>query len=571
MSRPARAFVALAAIATLAAACAPEGDRGSGPEQRQPSAESRVLNVAIRYEIESLLPKMYQSAIQGDKGFFNAALTLTDEEGALRPYLAEVPHLNTDTWRVFPDGRMETVYKLRPGLSWHDGHALTAEDFVFAWRLYTDPNLDVFLRSPQQLMEAVVAADPQTLVIRWNSAYPDADSIRPEDLDPLPRHILEQPLSNLQSTGRDAFLSLPYWRSEYVGTGPYRLVAWEPGSHLEGEAFDGYVLGRPKIKRIVLRVIPDENTTLTNILAGSIDISSGASLRFEHGQQLLRDWVPTGKGVVRFNRGGAQTEWVQLRAEYVGHPALLDVRVRRALAHSLDRQAINDGIFDGHGFPTETMVPETEPFFGDVDRAVMKYPFDVRRTEQLMNDAGFFKDRDGLFANPTGERYSLPYLGIAGPEFERGQLILADAWRRAGIDVQPSILPAAQVAAGEHRHTYPGISTRGGGRAERNWITAEIGGPQNRWTGENRSGWSNAEYDQLYEAFQTTLDRVERTRQFVRMQRLISEHLPTFFTHFSVSGGAQVADLRGPRESSAGTGTFTRGGGFRAFHEWEWR
>jgi peptide/nickel transport system substrate-binding protein len=321
----------------------------------------------------------------------------------------------------------------------------------------------------------------------------------------------------------------------------------------------------------VLRIIPDENTTLTNVLAGTIDISSGASLRFEHGLELARDWVPSGKGVVRFNRGGAQTEWVQLRPEYVGHPALLDIRVRRALAHSLDRQALNDGLFDGRGFMAETMVPDTEPFFADVDRAIMKYPYDLRRTDQLMNEAGYFKDRDGFFAHAAGERYLLQYLGIAGPQFERGQLILADAWQRAGIRVEPSILPTAQVGAGEHRHTFPGISTRGGGRAERNWITVEIGSPQNRWTGENRSGWSNPAYDRLYESFITSLDRAERTRDFVAMQRLISEHLPTYFTHFSLSGTAHVADLLGPRESSQGVGTFTRGGGFRAFHEWEWR
>lgn len=565
------AFISLAAAAVLVAACVPGPGQDAGAAREGRASQSRVLNVAIRYEIESLLPKMYQSAIQGDKALFNAALTLTDEKGTLRPYLAEVPRLNTDTWRIAPDGRMEMTYQLRSGLTWHDGQPLTADDFVFAWRVYTDPAMDIFIRSPQNLMEAVVAPDAQTLVIQWSSPYPDADSLQMEDLDPLPRHILEQPFARLQQTGRDAFLGLSFWRSEYVGAGPYRLVGWEPGSHLEGEAFEGYVLGRPRINRVVLRIIPDENTTLTNILAGSVDLSSGASLRFEHGLELLREWVPTGKGVVRFNRGGAQTEWVQLRPEYVGHPALLDVRVRRALAHSLDRRALNEGLFDGQGFVTETMVPDTEPFYPDVDRAIVKYPYQVRRTEQLMNEAGLFKDRDGFFADAGGERYVLPYLGIAGPQFERGQLILTDLWRRAGIDVEPSVLPARQVGAGEHRHTYAGISTRGGARVERNWISAEIGSPQNRWTGENRSGWSNAEYDRLYEAFMTTLDRVERTRHFVQMQRLISEHLPTFFTHFSLSASAHVAGLHGPRESSGGTGTLTRGGGFRAFHEWEWR
>jgi ABC-type transport system substrate-binding protein len=189
-----------------------------------------------------------------------------------------------------------------------------------------------------------------------------------------------------------------------------------------------------------------------------------------------------------------------------------------------------------------------------------------------MTEVGLSKDRDGLYASASGERFTLPYITLQGPHFERMQLIQTDAWRRAGIAAEPSVLSTTLVrAAAEHRHTFPGISSRGGGRIERNWISAEIGAPENRWSGENRSGWSNAEYDRLYESFITTLDRGERTRQFVGMQRLISEHLPTYFTHFAAGATLWVADLRGPYPSplSSGTGTFSLGG-IESFHEWYW-
>jgi peptide/nickel transport system substrate-binding protein len=526
--------------------------------------------VAVRYE-PRLIPKIQTAAADSVQRWFNAALTLTDEQGALRPMLAEVPQLHTERWRVFPDGRMETTYRLRSGLTWHDGQPLTAEDFVFAWRVYTHPSLDAFTRSPQHLMEHAAAPDPVTLVIQWRSPYPDANSLQGGDLDPLPRHILEQPFAALQRdpSAADAFMGQPYWTSEYVGVGPYRLLHWEPGAFYEGEAFDGYVLGRPKIGRIMLRVILDENTTLTSFLAGAVDLSGGATLRFEQAQVLLRDWVPAGKGHVILNQSGVVTQNVQHRPEHVGHPALLDLRVRRALAHSLDRQAINDGVFDGQGFPTETMVPASEPFFGEVDRAITKYPYDLRRTEQLMGEAGFARDASGLYANAAG-RYALEFVTVAGTEFERTQLILTDAWRRAGIEVQPSIMPAALVRDGQHRHTFPGIATKGGYQMERNFTTAEIGSAENRWTGDNRSGWSNPEYDRLYEAFFTTLDRAERTRQFVAMQRLISEEIPAYFTHFAVAVTAHAVALRGPKALPQGTGTFSRGS-YENLHEWTWQ
>src|SRR5207253_6366357 len=66
----------------------------------------------------------------------------------------------------------------------------------------------------------------------------------------------------------DLFLGRSFWTADYVGAGPYRLSRWEPGSFLEGEAFDGHVLGRPKIDRVILRIFSDENTVLAAVLAG---------------------------------------------------------------------------------------------------------------------------------------------------------------------------------------------------------------------------------------------------------------------------------------------------------------
>jgi ABC-type transport system substrate-binding protein len=186
-----------------------------------------------------------------------------------------------------------------------------------------------------------------------------------------------------------------------------------------------------------------------------------------------------------------------------------------------------------------------------------------------MTEAGFTRDGAGMYAN-AGGRYTLDFVTVAGSEFERTQLILTDAWRRAGIEVHPSILPAALVRDGQHRHTFAGLATKGGYQQERNFTTAEIGSPENRWTGDNRAGWSNPEYDRLYESFLTTLDRAERTRQFVEMQRLISEEIPAYFTHHAVAVTAHTAALRGPKPLPQGTGTFSKGA-YENIHEWDWQ
>jgi len=198
---------------------------------------------------------------------------------------------------VFPDGRMETTYHLRPGISWHDGEPFSAEDFAFAWRVYSAPELGQAASSPLNRMEDVSAADPRTLIIRWKQPYPDIE-LAWDAFPPLPRHILEGSFQQLPSGG---FPSQPYWTREYVGLGPYRLERWEPGAFLEAAAFDGHVLGRAKIERIKIQFIPDGNTALASLLSGQIDVAADSVFQFSQSLLIKQDWVPRTGGVVLFH------------------------------------------------------------------------------------------------------------------------------------------------------------------------------------------------------------------------------------------------------------------------------
>jgi peptide/nickel transport system substrate-binding protein len=566
----------------LITACGGPAPSQEGAVERpaQAVARGRTLTMLVRFEVTDLAPKIPGGGSPIiTKRLFNAFLALVDDTGGVRPYLAEsLPQLNTESWQVFPDGRMETTYRLRTGLTWHDGSPLTADDFAFALRVYRDPGLGVFPSDPQDRMAEIVGPDPRTIVIRWSGLSPDAGSLKAggneSDFDPLPRHLLGSAFAAYEQdpATRDAFLGLPYWTTEYVGAGPFRLDRWEPGSHLEGTAFDGHALGRPKVDRLIVRINPDENTVLSTVLAGNADFSADFTLRFEHAMVLKREWEAQGKGVVILKRSGPVSYSIQLRPELVGHQGQLDVRVRRAMAHALDRQDLNDGLFEGQGFPSETTVPHDLRYFGEVDQAIFKYPYDLRRSDGLMAEAGYARDADGFFASPTLGRFRSEFRVIAGPEFERGHAIMTDGWRRAGIETPGAVLPASLVRDRELQHQYSGMATRGGGLNERTFTSREIGSAANRWVGENRSGWANADYDRLFEAFGSTLDRGERTRQVVQMQRLVTEHLPVFMLYFAIQVNTRVANLVGPEPGTPGAGTFTPGTvPWWNVHEWHFQ
>jgi peptide/nickel transport system substrate-binding protein len=531
--------------------------------------------MAVKDEVADLAPKIPGSSSPNTtKRLFNATLALVDGAGAAHPYLAEaLPQLNTDAWRVLPDGRMETRYQLRDGLTWQDGAPLTAEDFAFAFPVYRDSTLG-FLSHPEDLMEAVLAPDPRTVIVQWRAPFAGAGALELDGLVPLPRHLLEAPFAEYRQGGaREGFFGRPFWTVEYVGAGPYRLTQWEPGSHLLGEAFAGHVLGRPRIDRIVVRVFNDENTVLATVLAGDqLDYTNFQTLKFEHLPTVRREWEAAGKGVVMPIKNSGTSYNPQQRPDHVGDPALLDVRVRRAIAHTLDRQAVNDGVFDGIGFPSESFVPDSEPVYQELERARMKFPPDQQRAEQLMAEAGFTRDAGGLFADASGRRFRLDVLQSSGTQNERTLAILTDAWRRAGFDAQAAVLSQADQRNLSTRHTFPGLASRGGTPVPPQFIAAEVGSQANRWAGENRGGWSNPGYDRVYAAFTSSLDPNERTRHWVQMMTTVNDQVLAYLLFFNVQTRTWVTGLHGPDIGVQGFGLLATPTTVHwNIHEWEFR
>lgn len=529
--------------------------------------------MAVRYEVDHLAAKVIgpNSPIL-TRRLFNASHALIDPAGKPRPYLAEtLPQLNTESWKVLADGRMETIYRIRRGLTWHDGQPLTAEDFVFGWRVYVAPGLGIFRAKPQDLVDDMLAPDPTTIVIRWKSTYPDAGALTFEELDPLPRHILEDPFTAARQdpAAREPFLNLPFWTTEYVGAGPYRLENWIAGSQLEAVAFDGHALGRPKIDRFIVRIITDENTTLTNMLAGSLDYSVDFTLRFEQGTVLKREWEASKAGRVLMWPSSTTASAVQFRPEFQKTPGLLDVRVRKAMVHSIDRQAINDGVFNGEGLISETFVNPTMPYFDEVQRAIAKHPYDPRRAEGLMVEAGYAKDREGLFASAAGDRFRPDFWVTAGAQFERHQAIMVETWKRVGIDTNPFVLSVVAGRDNETRATFPGLTQIGIGSSDEgqmgNFIAAEIGTAANRWRGSNRGGYVNPEVDRLYDLWNVTLDRAERDRTYVEIVRVLSDQLPILSLYPNLGVRSHVAGLQGPEIGIPRTPPHWN------VHEWVWR
>ena len=257
---------------------------------------------------------------------------------AADPWLAEEsPSVQRGTWVVNPDGSMVTRYRLRPDAKWHDGVPLVSQDFVLGWEMIRDPKLGHGDASVANAISSIETPDERTLVLTWSGLFNRADAIMRSRLAPQPRHIVEPLYRTLDA---EQLENHPHWSTQFVGSGPFKVVKWEQGQEMILEAFDDYFLGRPKIDRVIWRFIFDINTILSNVLSNNVDAALRQAFTLDTGLVAKEQWEARGEGTVTFSP--VTMDWVNLTPL---NPWLADIRVRRAMLHAIDRAgASGDGV-----------------------------------------------------------------------------------------------------------------------------------------------------------------------------------------------------------------------------------
>ncbi|MBM2809971.1 MAG: hypothetical protein HW416_730 [Chloroflexi bacterium] len=306
-----------------------------------------TLKIAYAREPETLSPKFLGGGGAGEFAWiFNSTLTYFDYAGTPHPMIArEIPSQQNGGWVINPDGSMITTYHLRENARWHDGAALTADDFIFAATVYLDREISTVNRSPEDLMTRVEATDPHTLVIHWRETFPGASVLGYQQLNPLPRHLLEEKYR----TNKANFSIGEEWTSAYIGSGPFRVERWLPGSAITAHAFANWLLGPPKIETIEVRFIADRSAIIANLLSGEIDLSTSPAVRSDEAVLLREQWGQRGDGYIKTWETRLSFMDFQFREVAGWQRAVTDARVRRGLMHGLDRQGMAEVISLGLG------------------------------------------------------------------------------------------------------------------------------------------------------------------------------------------------------------------------------
>jgi len=362
----------------------------------------------------------------------------------------------------------------------------------------------------------------------------------------LPRHLLG---SAIEQGDMDAFARSPFWTRDYIGLGPYRIAQWQPGSSLEYVAFDQHVLGRPRIGRVKIIFVGDTNAALANLLAGSVDFVGDSAIGLEQALTLQDEWERGGAGTVFYRASQWRYTAFQLRPELASPQAMLDPRVRKALAYAVDRQALNDSIYHGQMAVSDFLISPQSQWGPAVAAAAATYPYDLQRSAQLMAEAGFTRGADGMYESAVEGRFNAEVKTADSPNWDAEAIAMAATWRAAGFGVQEAVLPAALSTDPEARVTFPGMFTSTTSQGEQTlsaFTIAQIPRAENRWRGgSNRGGWPSPVYDRLLDEFTTSLDPATRAAQLAQMAGVFTDDLPAISLLFEAQPYATVAALHG--------------------------
>jgi peptide/nickel transport system substrate-binding protein len=484
-------------------------------------------------------------------------LTQRDAVSQLRPQLAEtVPSVDNGLWTVFPDGRMETTWKIRQGARWHDGVPVTADDFLFTAALSQDRDLPVFAGREYRLIESMDAPDPRTLVIKWKQTYIRADEMF---MTVRPAHILEP----VYRTDKLSTLQHPYWSAEYVGAGPFKLREFALDSHLVMEAYDQYVLGRPKIDEIRVRFIPDDNTLIAHILAGEVELTFGRNISMAQAVQLRDRWT---EGTIDVG----YENWIALWPQMLNpaHPSVLDVRFRRAILHGSDRQGIVEATQHGMTEVAHSMVPPSDLAYKSVESSIMRYDYDPRRAVALLEEIGYVRGADGMFRDTAGQLVPLDVRTSGGDDaHEAGVFTIAENLKRVGIASEPYLIPQAQRDDRAFNAQFPGVRLWRGSNSlfEVDRLhSREAAVQENRFSGGNRSRYVNADFDGLIDTYMVTVPPAERTQVLARVVRHMTENLNVMGLWFNTEPAVVGKRVQGFTNKKT-TGAYTAWNA----HEWE--
>jgi peptide/nickel transport system substrate-binding protein len=444
-----------------------------------------------------------------------------------KPGTTEIQPWLATSWEISSDGK-EIIFHLRKGVKFHDGTDFNADAVIFSFARQYDFNNPYYQYGKWYewkhlfgAMEKVVKIDDYTVkfVLKRKNV------VIITSLTMMYAVAIVSP-TNAEKYKEDAF-------KHPCGTGPFKFVEWVKDDHITLEANENYWGGKPKLDKLIFKVIPDPSARLMVLEVGEIQgmeypnpsdfnrIKTNPQLKLLTGIGMNIGYVAinTGYGYKDDNKNGVRDPnepWVKTPGYF---EPLTKKKVRQAINMAIDKQSIVDNIFMGTAIKAKNGIP---PFMLGYNDAIEDYPYDPERAKALLAEAGY---PDGfevtLYIMPVSRAYMFdpPKIGEAIQSYLAAVGIKVEFYQ---VDWGTYL---QEAAAGKHQMCLLGITGDTGDTDDFMSIcyapnSAAIG------TAGNRAFYNNEEVQNLISKSLQTYDKAERAEYYKKVQEIIHEDAP---------------------------------------------
>ncbi|MBS7810228.1 ABC transporter substrate-binding protein [Roseococcus pinisoli] len=414
------------------------------------------------------------------------------------------PELATE-WSVSADG-LHYVFKLRPGVKWHDGRDFTSADVAFSLLLLKQVHPRG--RSTFANLAEVATPDPLTAELRLSRPAPYLiKALASSETPILPKHIYE---------GTDAAANPN--NAAPIGTGPFLFKEWARGSHVIYERNPNYWdSAKPYLDRLVVRFIPDPAARSAAFETGQADLGYRTPVAMADVERLRR------VADLRFETKGNSYSFNVTKLEFnLDNEYFRNPKVRQAIAHTIDRAQIARIAFFGNAEPCASPIaPGLRAFH---DPAPSPYGYDLAQAEKLLDEAGF---RRG--ANRIRFRVPLDF----NPVLDEGRRV-ADIVRATLGRIGIAVDVRAQDTGSFVRRVYTERDFAFTVNGLSNLFDPTVGVQRTYWSKNfirgvpfsNCTNYSNPEVDRLLETAAVENDAARRAELFREFQRIVAVEVP---------------------------------------------
>jgi peptide/nickel transport system substrate-binding protein len=495
---------------------------------RHPYTVPHVLRFSGAEDIVGLNPHFAQQVVVGYLDRLTMAY-LVRFDASNRP----IPELATavptrKNGGISADGKTIT-YHLRHDAKWSDGQPFTSADVAFSVDVVKNPKNNEIEIDDFKRITRVDTPDAYTAV--FHLTQPDAEfytTFGSGAAGPciLPKHILG---------GLPDIVTAPY-NSLPVGIGPFKFSSWHRGESVELVADPLYFRGRPKLDKVIYKIIPDRNTVLTQITTHELDLWMPVPAAYydrihEIGGIAVSKIPGYGYNHVDFNLSNA---------------ALRDPVVRQALRYATDRKSILDKIRHGVGRLQENVIAPNHPFFNP---SIARIPYDPARANALLDGDGWKRGPDGIRVK-NGVRLSFTYAsGVGLPDTDQMIELMRVWWKQVGVEFEVRrylsslfFAPRSQggILYGGH-FDITNFAWGGTPTGDQESVFACDHRPPN---GQNIVYYCNATVDRLIKTFRTDNDEAVQKKSLQTIQAILAHDVPTMVLDSREDVFAYNSDLK---------------------------